>query len=290
MAHFKIKKGNLYNGLTNKIDSDLLDSSQYDLELNIAGNKSYYRLRYNESYFNAHSIDNLDSFILPINSTACTIGEIDSFISTYYFKHEFPYKKILLTSYHKLNKLDETSFTYYAYLKRITQKSILENNNVLYNFSIPAIGYYKKVGVNYYNISIECVRNRYYLIFIKELVTKGYLQRSDYTYMIYDRDTFINKQEEVKQDIVELVKNYNWPYNLTSWLVVITGGSKKLLDLCKHELNLIKQDVQYLFKSPMYTLINSSLRYDPGLRNEFIKYINGKQNDINYNFKCKILK
>ena len=48
-----LRKGNLYNPLTKRIDNRLLDSDQYDLEVTIGDKTSYYRVRYNESFFEA---------------------------------------------------------------------------------------------------------------------------------------------------------------------------------------------------------------------------------------------
>lgn len=97
MQKFMIQKGNLFNQLEDRIDIKLIDSSQYDLQIN----QYYYRIRYIASEFEAKEVI-LDQLIKPKYSkhNIPTI-EIDNFRLTDFYRKNF-LQQYLLKSWTQL--------------------------------------------------------------------------------------------------------------------------------------------------------------------------------------------
>ena len=92
MTNFTLRKGNLYNHLDNRIDKKIIDSNQYDLELQINNKKEYYIIRLNGDRFEAWSINISEKeFFLPRFSSFCKVSELESFRSTEFYKYYFRY-------------------------------------------------------------------------------------------------------------------------------------------------------------------------------------------------------
>ena len=51
-----------------------------------------------------------------------------------------------------------------------------------------------------------------------------------------------------------------------------------------------KKNIKILLQSDIFKLLNSNIKYDNLLEKEILSYINGEKEDIEYNFKKKIIK
>lgn len=295
MSKFKIRKGNLYNQLTGQIDKNILDSNQYDLELKVDNMVKYFRIRLYDARFEASPIV-LDKkqFILPQFSSSCNINEITNFRTTKFYKSEFKYRGLFESEIRKANRYKQSYSDlpdYYYYLQRLLNKNNLSAENI-YNFSLPAINERKKDGVISYDVSIENVRTRYYIVFMKELVEKGYYQGNKSLYMIYDRNDFFREKSRVEGEVLKICYEKNCPIILTELIYIVTAGDlfliNQLLNKIKEAKN--KKDVRIVLKSEFFKLLSSNIKYNDLLEKELLSYINGEKEDIEYNFKNKILR
>lgn len=295
MAKFKIKKGNLYNQLTGKIDKNLLDSNQYDLELKIDNTVKYFRIRLYDARFEASPIV-LDKkqFLLPQFSSSCNINEITNFRTTKFYKNEFKYRGLFESEIRKNDRYKQSYRDlpdYYCYLQRLLNKNNLSSESI-YDFSLPAINERKKDGVISYDVSIECVKTRYYIVFLKELVEKNYYQGNKNLYMIYDRKDFINEKSKIESEILKLCSKSNYPSVLTKLIYIVTNGDLFLINELYNKIQDArnKKNVKILLQSDIFKLLSSNIKYNNLLEKEILSYINGEKEDIEYNFKNKILK
>ena len=295
MAKFKIKKGNLYNQLTGKIDKNLLDSNQYDLELKIDNTVKYFRIRLYDAKFEASPIV-LDKkqFLLPQFSSSCNINEITNFRTTKFYKNEFKYRGLFESEIRKNDRYKQSYRDlpdYYCYLQRLLNKNNLSSESI-YDFSLPAINERKKDGVISYDVSIECVKTRYYIVFLKELVEKNYYQGNKNLYMIYDRKDFINEKSKIESEILKLCSKSNYPSVLTKLIYIVTNGDLFLINELYNKIQDArnKKNVKILLQSDIFKLLSSNIKYNNLLEKEILSYINGEKEDIEYNFKNKILK
>ena len=162
--NIEIRKGNLYNQFVGKIDRKLLDSNQYDLEVIVDGEPKYYRIRFIDSKFKACPIKlEKDKFYLPEFSKKCNIYELNSFRKTDFYRKDFPYKRVLEQQKKRNFNSKNTFMEYYYYFQDITKKNII-TSELEYSFSIPIINE-RYIENSFYDVSIERVRNYYYLIF-----------------------------------------------------------------------------------------------------------------------------
>lgn len=295
MAKFKIKKGNLYNQLTGQIDKNLLDSNQYDLELKVDNMVKYFRIRLYDSKFVANPIV-LDKkqFILPQFSSSCNLNEITNFRTTKFYKKEFKYRGLFESEMRKNNRYKQLYSNlpdYYCYLQRILNKNELSAENI-YNFSLPAINERKKDGVLSYDVSIESVKTKYYIVFIKELVEKGYYQGNNSLYMIYDRNGFYHEKSKIESGVSKICNENKYPVTLTELIYIITAGDLCLINEIYNKIEIArsKKDMRTILDSELFKLLSSNIKYNDLLEKEILSYIKGEKEDIEYNFKNKILK
>ncbi len=165
MNKFSFKKGNLFNGIENKIDSNIIDSSQYDLEMKKGNELRYYRIRYEESFYTAREIIPNSFYVSSYNKKGNNILEIADFRKTQYFKNMFPYYKEFNQEFYKSNS---ALASYYIFFQRITGKNNSNKSETLYRFSMPAIGKRQKNGVVSYALEIELVYKDIMPFFIKK--------------------------------------------------------------------------------------------------------------------------
>lgn len=295
MSKFKIRKGNLYNQLTGKIDKKLLDSNQYDLELKVDGIVKYFRIRLYDARFEASPIV-LDKkqFILPEFSSSCNINEITNFRTTKFYKSKFKYRSLFESEIRKTDRYKQLYSDlpdYYYYLQRLLNKNNLSSENI-YNFSLPAINERKKDGVISYDVSIECVKARYYIVFMKELVEKGYYQGNKNLYMIYDRKDFVSEKSKIENEVLKICSENDYPIILTELVYIITNGDlfliNEILNKIKDAKN--KKDIRIILESELFKLLASNIKYNDLLKKELFSYIKEDKEDIEYNFKKKLKK
>lgn len=280
MSKLSFKKGNLFNGIDGKIDGNIIDSSQYDLELKNEDELRYYRLRFEESFYTASEI-NPDTFKIPsYNKNGNGIIEVADFRKTQYFENEFPYYKEFNKEFFKA---DSVLSNYYVFFQRVTGKNNINKSETLYRFSIPAIGKRKKAGVLSYEIEIELVHKRYYTVFYKEIMEKGYYQSEEAQYIIYDKKAFNSKKEKIESNVLDLAINGSYPLNLLEYLYIMTNGDTNLIAQFFYELPKFKTYGE-LLNSKYLFLIKPSGRENSELERELIRYFNGDQEDINYSF------
>lgn len=274
-----IQKGNLYNHLQGKLDPTLLDSNQYDLKLIVDDVPSFYQVRFNGEFFHAEEIKEPERFILPKYSKPAHIDELSSFYETMYYGISFPYRNIFDSIRRKSSNGVED---YYAYLKKVTGKNTL-SSEIIYDFMIPAY----KTGVKSYEISIELIKKRYYVIFIKEHALKGYFQSDCTLYSILDKKNFSNEKNKLEETVLELCLQYDYPITLATFLLVICNQD---LDLLKQIMDLFllarsKKDMNLLLANQIYSILEPSLHYDNDIEKEIKKFINQESDDIGYQFK-----
>lgn len=279
MNKLDFKKGNLFNGIDGKIDNTLMDSSQYDLEIKNGKELNYYRIRYEDSFYTAHEI-NFDSFnVSSYNKNGNSIMEVANFRKTQYFKNIFPFYKEFNKAFYKANRELES---YYVFMQRITGKNNINKYETLYRFFLPAIKEREKKGVLSYEIEIELVHRRYYIVFYNEIMEEGYKREED-QYMIYDKKAFTSKKEKIENKVLDLAVNSDYPVNLLEYLYIMTNGDVKLITQFFHELPKFKS-YSDLLNSRYFILIRPNKEENSELEKEWIRYFNGDQEDINYSF------
>ncbi len=281
MPKLVLKKGNLYNQLEGRLDNNLIDSSEYDLEVTSPNEQRYYRIRYIDSSFVATEIAP-NTFHIPKNRGEAVLAkEVANFKKTKLFERQFPYKKMFLEDYHKQ---DDKVPSYYAFLQRITGKNHINNPQTLYDFTIPALGNREKNGILSYDIHIELVKNRYYLVFFQENVKKGYFQGEETQYIIYERDKFLKAKGTLEENVLNLAIEEDYSLNLLEYAYLMSGGDKvwitKFFNDLKHVRNL-----DNFYNKESFPIIKGNLQRGEELFEELLKYLNGEQEDIHYSYK-----
>ncbi len=276
-----IQKGNLFNHLDQRLDCTLLDSNQYDLKLIVDDVPTFYRIRFNGKHFHANEIEEPSTFQLPKYSKQADIDELSSFYQSMYYIESFPYQKIFDSIKRKSGNGVED---YYAYLKKITGKSSVSSEKI-YDFRIP----FNKRGVNSIEITIELIRKKYYLIFIKEHAQKGYFQTDCTLYSIFDRKDFLYEKNKLEETVLELCIQYDYPIGLATFLLVICNQD---LDLLKQLMDLFllarsKQEMNILLTNQIYAILEPTLRHDPDIEHIIRQFVSQETEDLNYQFKKK---
>lgn len=274
-----IQKGNLYNHLKGRIDATLLDSNQYDLNLVVDGVSTFYRVFFNGEFFQSEEISEPKTFLLPKYSKPAHIDELTSFYNTMYYGTLFPYRKIFDSI---IKKSSDGVDDYFAYLKKVTGKNLLSSETI-YDFMMPAY----KNGVQAYEISIELIKKRYYVVFVKEHVSKGYFQSNCTLYSIFVKNDFEREKNKLEEAVLEFCLQYDYPITLATFLLVICNQD---LELLKEVMDIFilarnKKDCNILLTNKIYSIIAPSLQYDNELEEEIRNYINQKEDDIHYQFK-----
>lgn len=274
MENVVLRKGNLYNPLTQRIDNLLLDSDQYDLKISIDGNEKYYRVRYADSSFTAVEGTPKTFFIHRYNSRPINPEEASSFTKTKFFREKFQEKSI----FPKRIMIESTDF--YASLQRKRGNKNINNSKVVYSFALPALGERKKYDVSYYDIEIDLVNNRYYVIFIMEKVNDYGIQRTEPLFMIYEKKDFAKMKSALDERVLDIAIKEDYPLNLLEYVYIATGGDYKLISefFCLIEN---AKDIESIFINPLFIRIAS---LNPEIKEELIKYLEGEQDDINYTY------
>lgn len=283
MSRLILKKGNLFSPIDQKIDFRLIDSSEYDLEVTLGSDKRYYQIRYSTSYFDVKEIE-VDSFVLPKYSpSGVSPREVDGFRKSSFFRYSFPYCDFF---YDELYKSKNSTDSCFAFLQRITGKNNLNNVKTLYCFSIPAIGARKKLGVISYDICIELVRNRYYVVSIKENVEKGYLQRKDIQYMVYDKKEFQKIKAMQENQVLDLAIEKEYPLNLLQYVYLMTNGDEDMIARFFYDLKSACS-LDDLSASSLFSICVPNFQRGSELEGEFHRYFEKEQDDINYSYNEK---
>ncbi len=290
MIKFQLRKGNLYNGLINKIDSQIIDSDQYDLEVIVHDEIHYYRVRFFDGYFDAQSIPlTAEEFSLPPFSKPCTVMEAASFCLTDFYKESFPYRSAFAL---QRTKEQQRHFAhthdYFVFLQNRLQKNRLHGERI-YDFSLPAIKAYEKNGVLSYDVSVEQVNNYYNIVFYKPLVLKGYRQSPRPLYMIYPRKTFDRIKRNLENEVLDLCVENNWPIQLTELLYVLSSKDVALMNQMIQEIekSRVGGDMKSLEQSMTYNILASNLKRDEQLYSSIRDYVEQRDDDIQYSFKKK---
>ena len=276
-----ILKGNLFNHLKQKLDSSLLDSNQYDLKLVVDEIPTFYRVRFNGEFFSASQIVEPPHFQLPKYSKQADIDELSTFYKSLYYEQAFPYKEIFDSIRRKCGNGIED---YYAYLKKVTDKNSISSEKV-YDFMLPS----SKQGVIAFEISIELVKKRYYVVFIKEHAEKGYFQSSCTLYSIFDSKNFTRQKNRLEEIVLELCIEYDYPIGLATFLLIMCNQD---LDLLKRLMDLFllarsKQELNILISNEIFSILLPTLRYDEDLDTELKSFILEQKDDISYQFQKK---
>ncbi len=274
MENVVLRKGNLYNPLTQRIDKLLLDSDQYDLEITINGNPRYFRVRYTDSSFKATEGKPKSFFIHRYNARPINPEEAKSFTKTRFFREQFQEKSI----FPKQLMIESTD--YYASLQRKRGNKNINNSKVVYNFTLPSLGERKKNDVNYYDVEIDLVNNRYYVVFIIEKVNDYGIQRREPLYMIYEKKDFATMKSNLDEIILDIAIKEDYPLNLLEYVYIATGGDYKLISEFFNLLDNAKS-IETLLESP---LIIKLIGANHDIKAEIIKYLEGEQDDITYTY------
>lgn len=277
MSQATLRKGNLYNPLTQSIDNLLLDSDQYDLEVSIDGETRYYRVRYVESFFEAEEITPKNFVIHRYNKSPILPEEAKSFMKTKLFREGIKGK----SQFPKMKSPETEPF--YAHLQRKKGRNFINHSSLAYSFTLPSLGTREKGDVSYYEIEIELANNRYYVIFMKERVNEFGLQRENPLYMIYEKKDFNKMKAMVDEAVLDIAIREDYPLNLLQYVYIATGGDYSLISRFFHSLETAKS-IEGLLIDPFIRKIISK---NEEIREELIKYLNGEQDDINYSFQKK---
>lgn len=276
-----ILKGNLFNHLTQKLDSSLLDSNQYDLKLVVDEIPTFYRVRFSGEFFSASQIVEPPRFQLPKYTKQADIDELSTFYKSLYYEQAFPYKEIFDSIRRKCGNGVED---YYAYLKKLTGKNSISSENI-YDFMLPT----NKQGVVAFEISIELIKKRYYVIFIKEHAQKGYYQSDCTLYSILEKRQFQYQKNKLEETVLNLCLEHDYPMELATFLLVMCNQD---LDLLKRLMDLFllarsKQELNILLSNEIFSILLPTLRYDEDLNEELKKFVLEQKEDINYQFQKK---
>jgi len=125
----------------------------------------------------------------------------------------------------------------------------------VYDFMLPS----SKQGVIAFEISIELVKKRYYVVFIKEHAEKGYFQSSCPLYSIFDRKNFTRQKNRLEEIVLELCIEYDYPIGLATFLLIMCNQD---LDLLKRLMDLFllarsKQELNILISNEIFSILAS---------------------------------
>jgi len=290
MQNIKYRKGNFFNRLTNQIDSKIIDGNEYDLEVSSNKGINYYRVRVFDRKFEAEPIAlTKEEFFSPNTQNNCQINEITSFFKTKFYQSEFDYHE----EFEHLKRISRSKGDfqlpdYYNFLKRITQKNIL-NSHIIYDFRIPAVESRKKLGIESYNVTVENARNYHNIVFLKENVEKGFTERNTTIYNIFLRKEIERRIKQTENRVLDLCIENNYPLILSELVFVICSGNQKLIAELMNKIMLAKtkKDVALILYDKLYKLLSPSFTYDKYLEVEFLNFITGNQEDISYDFVRK---
>lgn len=289
MAHFKIRKGNFFNQLTNDFDYKMIDGNQYDLEVSKNNQKHYYRVRFIDGAFDARKIKlNSEEFISPKIQNCCGINEISSFLKTDFFRHEFEFRKIFEIEKRRLNRYSSYSVPdYYSFLTKSLKKNI--DAKSLYDFVIPANERRKKFGVMSYKVEVECTNDYYYLVFLNEMVERGFNQSDIDLYSIYKQKDYLDRQEELNKTIKNSSLETVLPKPLVCLIYLVSDNNPTIIKSLYQAILKAREvkNLNILLKNPYYHLLLPCLKYDKMLEKELVLFISGNKDEINYAFKRK---
>lgn len=285
MPKLILKKGNLFNPLENKIDKLIIDSSQYDLKTTCGTNTTYYRIRYISPSYKAKQITPTSFHIPKYNKNSIPIKEVEQFHRTYLFHNQFPYYSLFQREFYKNNN---SVSSYYAFLQRVTGKNNINNSTPLYSFSIPAIGTRQKNNILSYDIEIELIRNRFYIVFIKENRKIECIKKEEPQYIIYEKQDFLKAKDILSESIIDLAIVKNYPLNLLEYIYLMTNKDNELISQFFQTLTKI-HNLNELYTSPLFQWIEPNLTPNNELTKELTKYLNQEQKDINYSYNNKKL-
>lgn len=274
MENVVLRKGNLFNPLTQRIDNLLLDSDQYDLEITIDGKPKYYRVRYIDSSFKATEGKPKTFFIHRYNGRPINPEEAKSFTRTRFFREQFQDKSI----FPKQIMIESTD--YYASLQRKRGNRNINNSRVIYSFTLPSLGVRKKYDVNQYDIEVDLVNNRYYVIFIMEKVNDYGIQRKEPIYMIYEKKDFMAMKAKIDEAVLDIAIKEDYPLTLLEYVYITTGGDYKLIAEFFSLLETAKS-IETLLENP---LIIKIIGLNSDIKDELVKYLEGEKDDINYTY------
>lgn len=153
----------------------------------------------------------------------------------------------------------------------------------LYKFTVPALGNREKTGVLSYDIQVELIRNRYYVVFVTENVARGYIQQKEPQYAIYDKKEFQREQKRFEDSVLNLAIVGDYPLNLLEYVYTMTGGNEDLIVCFLNDLRKAKRfsELQY---SSLFSVISPKANIEDEIQKEITRYINGEQGDINYSY------
>lgn len=137
MTKLNLKKVNLFNQLENKIDINLIDSSQYDLQVTVNDSTKYFRIRYFDSDFCAEEIEHNSSIIIPKYSNKnVSINEMKDFCKTNLYKKDFYYKQLFQKT---ICKDGNNLPSYFVFLQKMIQKNNINNSKIYIIFPFPLL-------------------------------------------------------------------------------------------------------------------------------------------------------
>ncbi len=237
------RKFNLYNSITQKVDTSLIDSKEYDLEISINGKIEYYQVRYFNSEFFAEKLTNLPEKIhISEYFKPCMIPEIQNFFYTDYYRREYEHRK-KVEDYKKLQKKVQME-DYFCYLSRITQKKKINSQKISSGY-IPLLKDIKNSVLLGYHFHIEQAANRYYVIFLDPILKKGYMDHRNSLYMIYFRNEFSKITKQLEDPILDLSFHYDLPIDLLSSLYYSYYQKEESLELVLKHLEKLKNTISF---------------------------------------------
>jgi len=242
-----LQKGNLYNPLTGYFDFNLLNSSEYDLEITINEKKEYFRIRYIDFHYVAYPIANLDNyeFCKPKISTKCSKEELLEFRKSDFYQKEYRGKKEVEMNAKRKGRYISTE-SYSNFLSQLLQKNTFKVEPEC-NFLLPTTTWNERRGVLGYDVSIESIKNRYFIIFAEALAKKGYgREKSNPLWMIYDRKNYIHEKTSFEDGLSAISAEENLPFNLTQTMFLLTNQNP---ELTKKILHNVKQYQEYFTTS-----------------------------------------
>lgn len=306
MTDIKLQKGNLFNPLTGYFDFDLVNSSEYDLEVSIDGNKEYYRIRFKDFDYVVTKLKNSDNyeFIKPCSLTPSPKDEVLEFFNSEYYKKEFK-NRFKTDNFIRENRTRKysTDASYSNYFASLFQKSKFNSTSVC-SFYVDSKNYCDRKNVEGYKVDIELVRNRYYIVFV-EAVGRGLRKNNEPMWFIYDRKDFKREKDYFIEDVLTLVDNDKYPLLLTESLMLLAGSNqektKNILcqlekykeyfkasnikeflkrDFEKEDISSEKNSLIKILTLTNYQEIKFALEHNNNFRRELIDFILNDKDDI----------
>lgn len=275
MAEVKLQKGNLFNPLTGYFDFNLLNSSEYDLEISIDGKKEYYRIRFKDFKYIATKLKTSSSyeFIKPEGLSHSPKDEVLEFINSDFYKTEYK-NRIIMDRCVRENRTRKysTDESYSNYLASLFQKSSF-NSFPLCSFYVDSKNYNDRKDVSGYKVSIENVKNRYYIVFV-ECIGKETSSKVDneVLWFIYDREEFLEEKSYFEESVLSITENKEHPLLLTESFALLTGENN---ELAKNILKQIKKYREYFRTSKIQNFLRRDFEKQDkdSIRNSLIKIL-----------------